>query len=99
MNLSELQVPEPTRDWIVTHSPEDYTTKAGDPFTVITIENPDTEEQHTVPLGRTDLRPLVDRDHVAVGDLVAIKFWGMSGQKFVYTFNVHSNGDKPEQEW
>jgi len=93
---SPLVPPEPPKNWTDTHAAnetvsglvvkrDDFESKDGTPFSVIVIEGTDNK-QYRVPCSRTDLRPLVEREDITVGDEVAITFWGNQGQKFVYTY-------------
>ena len=94
--------PEPPRDWTDVHELNetlrgavvergDYEAKDGDPFSVIVVESEDGQH-HRVPCSRVDLRPLIERENVQVGDEVAATFWGMMGQKYVYTTAVRKAG-------
>lgn len=95
------RVPEPAKDWTDAHDPEgiegavtqrdDFVTKTGDEFTVIVVTD-ETGNEYRVPLSRVDLKPLVERERVAEGDRIAIRFWGLAGPKFVYTFVVEKAG-------
>ena len=99
---SPLVPPEPPQNWTDVHAAnetigglvikrDDFESKDGTPFSVIVIET-DDNKQHRVPLSRTDLRPLVEREEVAEGDEVAITYWGQQGQKFVYTYALRKLG-------
>lgn len=94
----DLNPPEPPKDWTDTHElnetlrgdvaeRDDFESKDGTPFSVIFVETREGE-RHRVPCSRTDLRPLIERHDVAVGDEVAITYWGQQGQKFVYTYDI-----------
>jgi hypothetical protein len=94
---STLTPPEPPRDWTETHDPNpvrgtvtertDYQSRDGDPFTVIVVTDEDGND-HRIPLSRSDLRPLVEKEDVTEDDDLAIQFWGMQGPRFVYTYAI-----------
>jgi hypothetical protein len=107
MTNAPLVPPEPQQDWTNTHKlndtiqglvveRNDYESKDGTPFSVIIIESGDGQS-HRVPCSRNDLRPLIEREDIAIGDEVAITYWGQQGQKFVYTFAVRKLQDNQGQ--
>ena len=107
MSHEPLVPPEPPKNWTDTHNTNDtahglvgergdYESKDGTPFSVIVIES-EGGQRYRVPCSRSDLRPLIEREDVAVGDEVGITFWGQQGQKYVYTYAVRKLEDKQGQ--
>src|SRR5215217_5819542 len=89
-----LEPPEPRRNWLEHHEPNDTLRgvvvdryddtaksgpRAGEPFVRITVRD-DAGAEWDVFLSRGDLRPLWERDNVTEGDEVAIRYWGPQGR-------------------
>jgi hypothetical protein len=91
-----LTVPEPTKSWTESHkendllegvvlSRESKTAKStGNDFDILTVET-DTGSVVEVMTGRADLRKFVEQRDPQPGDRIALKFWGMAGERFTYT--------------
>lgn len=91
-----LVIPEPTKSWTETHeenetlegivlSRESKTAKStGTTFDILTVET-DTGTTFEVMTGRADLRKFVEQRDPQPGDRIAVKFWGMAGERFTYT--------------
>ena len=89
------RIPEPTTSWTQEHDPnplegivatrrEVHSEKLDKDFTVLEVGEANGR-MHDVPCGRADLASFVRRFDPQVGDHIALKWWGLSGPKNVYT--------------
>lgn len=96
MAQEPLVPPEPPKTWTDIHDlnetlrglvieRRDFESKEdGTPYSVILVETKESV-QYRVPCSRTDLRPLIEREDIAVGDEIAVTYRGKQGSRFIYT--------------
>ncbi len=102
VSLSDLVAPEPPRTWLEQHQPGDELRfvvierrdtevksgpRVGEGLTWLKVVD-EAGQEWEIPLGRTDLKPLVEIHDIDVGDAAVIRYWGLSGRKETYTFKV-----------